>query len=264
MELTEFIAAVDLGTSKIVGIVGSKNTDGSLFIHAIEKEDSDACIKRGCIQNVDETASKVKRLITKLENRARCKIGKIYVGLGGQSLQSIDHKVTRQLNEETPITDQIIASLKEVSMQMPVGNKEILEIVPSEYLVDGKRVGQPVGVYGSEIEATHKIIIGRPVLRKNLNRMLEKIHLPLAGYILSPLAGASVLSEPEKSLGCVLVDFGAATTTVSIYKDGLLRHLAVIPLGGNTITKDIASLQLLENEAEKVKTYFGNAAPEID
>ncbi|MEG0950180.1 MAG: cell division protein FtsA [Bacteroidales bacterium] len=264
MELTEFIAAVDLGTSKIVGIVGSKNPDGSLLVHAIEKEESDSCIKRGCIQNVDETASKVKRLVTKLENRARCKIGKLYVGLGGQSLQSIDHKVTRQLNEETPITDQIIASLKEVSMQMPVGNKEILEIVPSEYLVDGKRVGQPVGVYGSEIEATHKIIIGRPVLRKNLNRMLEKIHLPLAGYILSPLAAASVLSEPEKSLGCVLVDFGAATTTVSIYKDGLLRHLAVIPLGGNTITKDIASLQLLENEAEKVKTYFGNATPEID
>lgn len=264
MELTEFIAAVDLGTSKIVGIVGSKRPDGSLLIHAIEKETSDSCIKRGCIQNVDETATKLKRLVTKLENRARCKIGKIYVGLGGQSLQSIDHRVTRQLNEDTPITDQIISSLKEVSMQMPVGNKEILEIVPSEYLVDGKRVGQPVGVYGTEIEATHKIIIGRPVLRKNLNRVLEKIHLPLAGYLLSPLAGACVLSEPEKSLGCVLVDFGAATTTVSIYKDGLLRHLAVIPLGGNTITKDIASLQLLENEAEKVKTYFGNAAPEMD
>ncbi|MGL4293653.1 MAG: cell division protein FtsA [Bacteroidales bacterium] len=264
MELTEFIAAVDLGTSKIVGIVGKKKADGSLSIHAIEKEDSDSCIKRGCIQNVDETASKVKRLITKLENRARCKIGKIYVGLGGQSLQSIDHKVSRQLNEETPITDQIISSLKEVSMQMPVGNKEILQIVPSEYQVDGKRVGQPVGVYGSEIEATHKIILGRPVLKKNLNRVLEKIQIPLAGYILSPLASASVLSEPEKSLGCVLVDFGAATTTVSIYKDGLLRHLAVIPLGGNTITKDIASLQLLENEAEKVKIYFGNAAPEID
>lgn len=264
MELTEFIAAVDLGTSKIVGIVGSKSADGTLIVHAIEKEDADACIKRGCIQNVDEAASKVKRLITKLENRVKCKIGKIYVGLGGQSVQSIDHKVSRQLNEETPITDQVISSLKEISMNYPVGAKEILEIVPSEYLVDGKKVGQPVGVYGSEIEATHKIIIGRPVLRKNLNRMLEKIHLPLAGYILSPLAGACVLSEPEKSLGCVLVDFGAATTTVSIYKDGLLRHLAVIPLGGNTITKDIASLQLLENEAEKVKTYFGNAAPEID
>lgn len=264
MELTEFVAAVDLGTSKIVGIIGSKRADGSILINAVESEPSDSCIKRGCIQNVDETATKLSRLIEKLENRANCKIGKIYVGLGGQSLQSIDHKVTQQLNEDTPITDQIINMLKEESMRLPLGNKEILEIVPSEYLVDGKRVGQPVGVYGIEIEATHKIIVGRPSLRKNLNRVLEKIQMPLAGYILSPLASACILSEPEKSLGCVLVDFGAATTTVSIYKDGLLRHLAVIPLGGNTITKDIASLQLLEKEAEKVKVYFGNAAPEMD
>lgn len=264
MELKEFVAAIDLGTSKIVGIIGTKDVTGSLTIHALEKEDAEGCIKRGCIQNVDEAASKVKRLITKLENRAKTKIGKIYIGLGGQSVQSIDHKVTRQLNEDTPITDQIITSLKDVSMQMPLPGKEILEIVPSEYLVDGKKVVQPVGVYGSEIEATHKLIVGKQAIRKNLRRMEEKIQLEVAGYMLSPLAANLVLSEPEKSLGCVLVDFGAATTTVSVYKEGLLRHLAVLPLGGNTITRDIMSLQLLENVAEKLKIFYGNASPEID
>lgn len=264
MELHDFIAAVDLGTSKILGIVASKDVTGSLTIHAIESEDSEGCIKRGCIQNVDEAASKVKRLVSKLENRARTKIGKIYIGLGGQSVQSVDHKVSRQLNEETPITDSIIQSLKEVSMELPIPGKEILEIVPSEYLIDGKKVVQPVGVYGSEIEATHKLIVGKQAIRKNLKRMEEKIHTEVAGYLLSPLAAANVLSEPEKSLGCTLVDFGAATTTVSVYKEGLLRHLAVLPLGGNTITKDISSLQLLENAAEKLKIYYGNASPDID
>jgi Actin-like ATPase involved in cell division len=169
MELTEFIAAVDLGTSKIVGIVGTKSRDGKmLHVAALEKEDSDSCIKRGCIQNVEEAATKVQRLISRLENRAKCKIGKIYVSLNGQSVQSLDDKVARPLNEDTPITDQIIESLKETSMKRQVGAKEIFDIVPSEYIVDGRKAEQPVGVYGVEIEATHKLIIGRPILKKIL------------------------------------------------------------------------------------------------
>ena len=188
MELTEFIAAIDIGTSKIVGIIGAKTEDDILKVSAIEEEPSDSCIKRGCIQNVEETAAKVKRIITKLENRSHCKIGKIYVGLGGQSLHSIDHKVNHQLNEETPITDQIIESLKERSRHMPVGINEIYDIIPNEYMVDGKKVNQPVGVYGEEISVTHKLIIGRPSIKKNIQRVLEKINMDLAGFSLSPIA----------------------------------------------------------------------------
>ena len=261
MELTDFIAAVDLGTSKILGIVAARKNDGSLRVYAIEEEESDSCIKRGCIQNVDETAAKLSRLIHKLESSAKCRIGKIYVGLGGQSLQSVDNKVTRVLNEEAPITDRIINSLNEESRSLPISNKEILDIIPLEYLVDQKRVSQPVGVYATEIEANHKIIAGRPSIRKNIRRVLEKVGVEEAGLILSPLAAACVLPENEKSLGCALVDFGAGTTTLSIYKDGLLRHLSVIPLGGHAITKDITSLKLLEKDAEKVKIEHGSADP---
>ncbi len=264
MELTEFIAAVDLGTSKIVGIVGTKSADGSLEIHAIEKVDADACMKRGYIQNVDAAAAKVKRIIENLEHTAKCHIGKLYVGISGQSIQSIDHKVSQVFPSEMQISDEIIEALKEQSKHHPIaGSKEILDIVPSEYFVDGQKSHQPVGTYGSEIKATHKIIVGRPIIKKNIDRMLDKIQMPLAGYILSPLAAAMTLSDPEKNLGCILVDFGAATTTVSIYKDNMLRHLSVIPLGGQTITKDITSLQLVDREAEKVKIAFGSAAPEI-
>jgi cell division protein FtsA len=261
MELTDFIAAVDLGTSKIAGVVAARKPDGILQVCAIEQEEADSCIKRGCIQNVDETANKLSRLIQKLETGANCRIGKIYVGLGGQSLQSVDNKVTRNLDDEAPITDRIIDSLKEESRSMPVNNKEILDIIPLEYLVDNKRVSQPVGVYATEIEANHKVIVGRPALSKNIRRVLERVGIEAAGIILSPIAASCVLSENEKSLGCVLVDCGAGTTTVSIYKEGLLRHLSVIPLGGHVITRDITTLKLLEKDAEKVKIEHGSADP---
>ena len=263
MEIANYIAAIDLGSSKIVGIIGARTNENILSVHAIEKEPSDSCIKRGCIQNVEETALKVKKIISKLENKIKRKIDKIYIGVGGQSIYSIDNKIIKQLTEETPITPQIIESLKEISMSNTYGNKEILDIIPSEYIIDGRKLTQPIGVYGSEIEVTHKIIIGRSSLKKNIMRMMEKLDVSLAGFVLSPLSSSSVLSEADKNLGVVLVDFGAGTTTLSIYKDGLLRYVSVIPIGGNTITKDISSLQILEEEAEKIKNLFGDASPEI-
>ena len=264
MEISNYIAAIDLGSSKIVGIIGSKSEDNIISVYAVEKESSDACIKRGCIQNVEETALKIKRVISRLEARIKSKIDKIYIGIGGQSIHSIDNKINHQLNEETPITAQIIDTLKEISMNSPVGNKEVLEVLPSEYLIDGKKVIQPIGVYGSEIEVTHKLIVGRASLKKNIQRVFEKLDVSLAGFIIAPLAASSVMTEAEKNLGAVLVDFGAETTTVSIYKDGLLRYLAVIPIGGKAITKDIASLQILEEDAEKIKFIHGDVSPDID
>ncbi len=264
IELTDFIAAIDLGTSKIAGVIGKKNPDGSLHIYAIEQEPSDSCIKRGCIQNVESATQKVKQLISKLENQAKCKIGKLYVGIGGQSIYSIDNKVSKVLSEESQITNDLIEDLKAQSMGINVGNKEIIDVIPFEYIVDGQKTTEPVGVYGSEIEASHKVIIGRPIIKKNILRMIEKLDVEIAGFYISPLASSLVLTEAEQNLGCILVDFGASTTSVSVYKDNFLRHLCVLPLGGDTITKDIASLQLLENEAEKVKLKFGSANPDID
>ena len=180
------------------------------------------------------------KIISRLENKTKSKIEKIYIGIGGQSIYSIEHKVNQQLMEETPITSQIIESLKEISMSNAYQNKEILDIIPSEYVIDGKKFTQPVGVYGSEIEVTHKVIVGRPSLKKNIMRMMEKLDVSLAGFILSPIAASTVMTEADKNLGAVLVDFGAGTTTLSIYKDGFLRYVSVIPIGGNTVTKDIS------------------------
>ena len=264
MELTEFIAAIDLGSSKIIGALGvcSKDVTGSVTVYAIEHEESGSCIKRGCIQNVEDAAGKVKSVINKLQYKTHSEISKIYVGIGGQSLYTINHKEIISFDEDTQITDPIINSIKESCLKVIIPGKDVLDVVPTDYVIDGTKIEKPVGVYGARIEANVKLIIGRSNLKKNIQRMAEKLQIPIAGIILSPIAAASVLSEPEKRLGCTLIDFGAATTTISFYKDAVLRHLAVIPIGGNTVTKDITSLRVLEDKAEDIKKTFGTASPE--
>lgn len=268
MEINQYIAAIDLGTSKIVGIAGSKDKAGRLTVRAIEKEDSGGCIKRGGIQNVEEAASRIKKIISKLENRISEKIEKIYVGIGGQSLHTVNHSVSKQLREDTQVTDELINSILSESQHFPVFNAEIVQTVPTEYLVDNRLETQPKGVFCSDISANLKLIVARPSLKKNLNRCLvERVKIPVAGYIVAPLAtAAATLTENEKSLGCALLDFGAGTTTLSVYKDNFLRYIVTIPLGGRNITRDICTLNVLEPDAERLKTAYGYAVntPEQD
>ena len=171
MELTEFIAAIDLGSSKILGAIGTVDVTGSITVHAIEQEETGSCIKRGCIQNVEETATKVKNIIARLNNKTKSEISKIYVGLGGQSVYSINYRETLSFDEETQITSGIINQLKERCRQVVIPGKEVLEVVPFNYVIDGKTVEQPVGVYGAQIEANVKLIVGRRNLLKNLRRL---------------------------------------------------------------------------------------------
>ena len=261
MDAEKYIAAIELGTSKIIGIVGQKNEDGTLQVLAIEREESSGCIKRGCIQNVEEAANRVKKIITKLGNRVPGSINKMYVGVGGQSVRTISHKVRRRLAEDTPVTEVLINSLHAESRTFPVFNAEIMDVVPNEYLIDNHLETNPVGTFCSDIEANLKLIIGRPSIKKNIERCLfERSKMQIAGYIISAQAtAAALLTSNEKSLGCALIDFGAGTTTLSIYKDDLLRYMITIPFGGKNITKDIGTLNVLDTDAEKLKIAFGSA-----
>ncbi|MCH5329140.1 MAG: cell division protein FtsA [Coprobacter sp.] len=266
METGKYIAAIELGTAKIVGIIGQKKEDGTLHVLAIEQEESSGCIKRGCIQNVEETASRVKKIITKLGNRTTGTIEQMYVGIGGQSVRTINHTVRKQLPEDTQVTEELIRTMHSEGRTFPVYNAEILKIVPNEYLLDNQLETHPVGIFCSDIEARLKLIVGRPSIRKNIARCLtERCKMPVAGYIVSAQAtAAALLTEDEKNLGCALIDFGAGTTTLSIYKDNLLRYLITIPFGGRNITKDISSLNILDSEAENLKITFGSAINNSD
>jgi len=270
MEPKEYIAAIDLGTSKILGMIGSKSVNNNLEILAFEKIDSTSCIRRGTINNLEETSANLKYILRKLENKIHPhKLARVFVGVNGQSVHTVSHKEYIHLGHEEFITDEIIQKLIQNATKNASVNGEILEVIPNEYRLDSKKTEiNPVGVACTEIEASFKLIVGRTSLKKMIARAVEeKTELTIAGTPLSQRAAASVLlTDADKILGCALIDFGAGTTSVSVYKDGLLRHLAVIPFGGQIVTKDISSENLLEGDAEKLKTSYGSAVfnPESD
>lgn len=257
---TDFIVAIELGSSRITGIAGKKHPDGSMKILALASEPSSEFIKKGVIYNLDKTTQSLGSIIKKLESTLKASIGKVYVGIGGQSLRTIRNTEIRHLEEGTKISQELIDSLKDSNRIVPIIDQEIVEVVPQEYKVGINLLADPVGVPSDHIEGRFQNIIARNTLKQNINKCFQTINIDIADYFISPLELANaVLTNSEKRSGCILVDFGADTTTVSVYKNNILRHLAVIPLGGNNITKDICSQQIEEEDAEELKLAYGCA-----
>ena len=259
--MADNIVAIDLGTSHLTGIVGEKNANGTFSIVACETVETENCIHRGIIYNSDSTAKHVNDLVRKLERHLNGNfIDRIYVGVGGQSLRTIDHVETMDIQEGMTVTEDDIDYLKEKCRKYKPDLLDVLGMAPAVYYRDGQKEEKPVGVWCKRFEARYKLVVGRAMIRNTIKNSIEAIAgIELAGIIVSPLALAdAVLSQNDKELGCALVDFGAGVTSVSIYKDGDLQHLCVIPLGGKLITRDITSLQLTEVEAERLKKGKGS------
>ncbi len=266
MEYTDFIAVIDLGTSHIVGMVGTKNQDGVLSIIAYDAENSEACVRRGCVYNGEETANKVIRLMRKLENKlGGAKIGKLYIGVGGQSIRTIDHVVTKSLGDEGEVTPEILQQMDEECMAFKPSSAslEILEVARPSYLLDGKEEEIPLNLTCSRIEAHYKLIVGKPAIKKSiLTNLADRIRIPIAGLLVSPLALADLFLSPMEKQAAVLVDFGSGVTSVTIFKEGHLVATTVIPLGSHLITRDLMrGLNVSENEAERLKRTYGSALP---
>ena len=260
MVAREFIVAIELGSSKMTGIAGKKNLDGSIQVLACVKEDSSSCIHKGVVYNIDKTAQSLTSIVSKLEKQLKTQITQVYVGVGGQSIRSIRNVISKELPGETLVTQDMVIELMDANRNMKYPDQEILDAAVQEYKVDSQYQLEPVGIQCSHIEGNFLNILQRKTFYKNLNKCFEAAEINVAEMYLAPLALAdSVLTETEKRSGCALVDLGADTTTVSVYSKNILRHLAVIPLGSNNITKDIASLQMEESEAEKMKLKYGSA-----
>ena len=259
----EFIVAIELGSSKMTGIAGKKNLDGSIQVLACVKEDSSACIRKGVVYNIDKTAQCLTNIISRLEKQLKTRITQVYVGVGGQSIRSIRNVITKDLPGETQVTQDMVIELMDANRNMKYPDQEILDAAVQEYKVDSQLQLEPVGIQCSRIEGNFLNILQRKTFNKNLNKCFETANINIAEFFLAPLALAdSVLTEAERRSGCTLVDIGADTTTVSVYSKNILRHLAVIPLGSNNITKDIASLQMEEADAEKMKLKYASAYTE--
>ena len=259
MATTEFIAAIELGSSKVTGIAGRKNSDGSMQVLAYAKEDSSSFIRKGIIYNLDKTAQSLTSIINKLEGDLKNSIAKVYVGIGGQSLRTVRNVVSRDLNEETIISQELVDAICDENLEIPLVDMDILDVAPQEYKIGNNLQADPVGVAGSHIEGRFLNIVARASIKKNLERCFEQAKIEIADLLISPLVTANaVLSESERRSGCALIDFGADTTTISVYKNNILRFLTVLPLGGNSITRDMTSMQMEEEEAERLKITFGN------
>lgn len=256
-----FIAAIDLGTSSIKGVVGRKNENNVISILASGSIPSKNSIRRGMVYNIEETGASVRKLIAMLENSMGRKIGKVYVSLGGQSLRTLEFREAVELSTGGVVSDDAVQQLRASAEKYSPELSRAYTVADVEYYIDNKPERNPVGVTGSRLEASFKLITGRPNLMGNVEKSITgRAELPIADYIVGAMAAAAVaLNDEEKELGCAFVDFGAGTTTLSLYKGGILRGMAVIPFGGKNITRDICALNFTENDAEQLKIKFGKA-----
>lgn len=262
-----YVAAIEVSSSKIVAVVGKTHANGQLDIIASEQESCVEVVKYGIIQNLEETSLRIKRIIDRLERKpavAPRRITDLFVGISGRSLRSISTDVHISLPEETEITAEIINKLRSQALNQAIDNSlEVIDAIPRLYTVGKTETASPKGAVGNSISSTFDLIVCRPEMRRNLSRTIsDKNGLGIAGFVTTALATAKVvLSQEEKRLGCMLVDMGAETTTVSIYKNGHLTYFATLPMGGRNITRDITTLSVLEERAEEIKTTSGNAQP---
>lgn len=259
-EQKEFIVAFELGSSKVTGIAGQKKPDGSISVLALAKEKSSSFIRKGVVYNIDKTALCLSNIKKKLETQLKTQITQVFVGVGGQSIRGVRNVVVKDLPADTIITQEMAAELMETNRNLDYPDQKIIDLAEQEYHVDSQLQLDPVGIRASRLEGNYLNILERKSFFQNLNKCFESAGIRIVEMYLAPLALANaVLTEAEKRSGCALVDLGADTTTVAVFYKNVLRHLAVIPLGSNNITKDIASLQMEDADAERMKLKYASA-----
>lgn len=263
METSEIVVGLDIGTTKIACIVGRKNEHGKLEVLGMGKSESIGVI-RGVVANIDDTVRSIRKAVEEAEQKSGIKIDVVNVGIAGQHIKSIQHRGMRTRNsveDEINQTD-IDALIDDMHKLVMLPGEEIVHVIPQEYIVDNEQgIKNPIGMSGVRLEANFHIITGQIAAAKNIKRCIDKADLDVQSIILEPLASSeAVVTEEEKEAGVVLVDIGGGTSDVAIFQDGIIRHTAVIPFGGNVITEDIKTgCTIMKKQAEQLKMKFGSA-----
>ena len=265
MENNNIAVGLDIGTTKIVAMVGRKNEYGKLEILGVGKSKS-LGVHRGVVNNITQTIQSIQQAVQEAENDADSKITEVVVGIAGQHIRSLQHSdyITRSNADEVIDEEDIDLLINQVYKLVMLPGEEIIHVLPQEYKVDGQaEIKEPIGMYGGRLEANFHVVVGQVSSIRNIGRCVKSSGLGLAGITLEPLASANaVLSQEEKEAGVALIDIGGGTTDLAIFKDGIIRHTAVIPFGGNVITEDIKEgCSIIEKQAELLKIKFGSAWP---
>jgi cell division protein FtsA len=258
----EIVVALDIGTTKICAIAGKMNEHGKIEILGIGKVESPGVL-RGVVSNIEKTVQAIEDACNIVERQLGEKIKAIHVGIAGQHIKSLQHRgiITRDADDEIKQfdIDRLVNDM--YKLVLPPGDK-IIHVIPQEFTVDNEQgILEPIGMSGVRLEANFHIITGQISASKNINRCVERAGLDVASLTLEPIASAAaILSDEEREAGVALVDIGGGTTDLAIFHEGIIRHTAVIPFGGNVITKDIKEgCTVMLHQAEKLKVKFGSA-----
>jgi cell division protein FtsA len=266
MHEDKIVVGLDIGTTKICVIVGTKNEYGKLEVLGMGKAVSDGVI-RGIVTNIDKTVVAIEKAIAEASEQSGIEINVVNVGIAGQHIKSSVHHgvITRdRVEEEITVADLNRLASDIHKIVMPPGC-EIIHVMPQDYIVDYEEdIKDPVGMSGVKLEADFHVITAQTNAIRNINKCVRRAGLEIENLILEPLASSmSVLSDEEKEAGVCLVDIGGGTTDIAIFHDNIIRHTAVIPFGGNIITTDIKEgCKVMQNQAELLKTKFGKAIAE--
>lgn len=259
-EIKEFFVAIDLGSSKVTAIAGRKQPDGAIEVLAYTQEPSHTFIRKGRISNIDKMTQCAKNIKEALEKKLNKRVSKAYVGIGGMGMHTVTNTIQRSFSEKHVISQDIMEALRVENLQKATPERHILGTVPQEFKVGTQFTNEPVGMLADTIEANYLNIVANSSMSDQIRNCFRAAGIEVAEMPITVLRLADVmLTEPEKRTGCLFVDMGAETTSVAIFKNNMLRHLAVIPLGGANITQDITSLQIEEDEAETLKLKWGAA-----
>ena len=265
MNNNELFIGLDIGTTKIVAMIGHVNDYGKLKIIGLGRSES-LGVHRGVVNNITQTIQSIQSAVNEAEKTSGYKIDKVVVGIAGQHIRSLQHSdyITRQ-NPDQVIEDKDINDvINQVYKLVMLPGEEIIHVLPQEYKVDGQgEIKEPIGMFGGRLEANFHVVVGQVSSIKNIARCVKSSGIDFHGITLEPLASAdAVLSIEEKEAGVALIDIGGGTTDLAIFKDGIIRHTSVIPFGGNIITEDIKDgCSIIEKQAELLKVKFGSAWP---
>lgn len=263
----QIVAAVDIGTTKIVAIVGRILENGRLEVLGMGKTVSKG-VKRGVVLNIEETVNAIESTVNEAKAMSKINFSEVFVGIAGQHIKSIRNRgyINRDSYEDE-ITRKDINRLVEDMKKIPVDvAEEIIHVLPQNFIVDNETgVKNPVGMSGKRLEANFHIVVGQIASAKNIEKCINRVNLNVKQLILEPLASSeAVLTDDEKEAGVALVDIGGGTTDIAVYYDEIIRHTAVIPFGGNAVTRDIKEgCSILQRQAESLKMQFGSALGDL-
>ena len=263
--MSEIVVGLDIGTTKIACFVGRKNEHGKIEILSMGKTES-LGVTRGVVSNIEKTVQSIKTAVAEAQERVdgELTIGLVNVGIAGQHINSLQHRGihTRQATTDEISQTDIDALIDDMYKLVMEPGEEIIHVLPQEYIIDNEQgIKDPIGMSGVRLDANLHIIKGLIAEAKYIEKCVNKAGLEVSETILEPLASSSaVLSDEEKEAGVVLVDIGGGTTDVAIFHEGIIRHTAVIPFGGNVITEDIKEgCTIMKRQAELLKVKFGSA-----